>query len=670
MDIVQLETFLKYHADRYYNGQAEISDAVWDEHVQQYRALTGKDWAVGADAKGTKLHHTYPMRSLDNLFLVANEQGQIDDFTVVKEWIKKINQSLNEEITYYLEPKYDGLALNLHYYQGRLINIATRGDGIVGESVMAQLKGHLNAMYIPESVPFQSDVEIRGEVVLDKMAFMELNAGLPESKQYVNPRNAAAGILRASEHPFKSRLTFIAYDWMSAEKDNYQDLLALLPSLGFYWDADSHVKLVNWDDRTELVVRDIANRAKNGHYVLNEGLANERFIDIDGVVLKVDQKVHRGLLGSTSHHPNWSIAVKFPSLTAETLVKEIRLQVGRTGVVTPVAELEPVFLSGVTVSRATLNNQDFIRDLNVNVGDKVKIRRAGEVIPEVLAVVTPGEVSQREGYFKLPLICPACHSELKEQGPKLACWNEDCSAVVLAQMSYAVSRECLNIVGIGEAQLSALYSRGLVEDVADVFDLDVVEIKSIWPGLTGDNLFKAIRDARVVSLAKLIQSLSLPMVGKSVSKDLALLVAKRGHRLQNLLKIERSEVACLTGYGKVFLDAYFKEPYTFSFIGRPFRLYKKYLKLIDSGKLIVQYPKVSKTGPLAGEVICITGGFNMSRDALSVLLEELGAKVVGSVSKEVSILLAGAGSTGTAKMKKAQSMGIRIVDDPKVLLGA
>ena len=571
-----------------------------------------------------KVKHAVPMLSLDNVF-------NMDE---LRSWASKTGAT-----EFAVQPKLDGLAIEIVYENGKLKHAATRGDKETGEDVTHNIRTikEVPLSYDGSNVTFRA----RGEVVIYKKDLEAINkAREAEGKDtYVNPRNAAAGGIRNLDprEAAKRKLRFFSYDFLSdvtgtpllthMQKQDMLDSLKI-PTARTYV-VDSVDKLIE-------AVTKIEQDRTNYPY------------DIDGTVVKINSLEHQEKLGFTSRVPRWAIALKFKAEQAETTVNSITVQVGRTGTLTPVAELEPVVVGQATISRATLHNQDMLNAKNINVGDKVIIQRAGDVIPEVV------KVSQKnsDGPFQLPDTCPACGSKVAriEGEAAIRCTNATCIAKLTESLKHFVCRDALNIEGLGEKVIEQLVSKKLVQSPYDLFTLMPLHFSGLER--MGDKLaakmIAAIQKARTTTLDRFIYSLGIPLVGRSVSKQFA---AKFGS-MEALMDADIKDILSLDGIGAAIAEntkQYFSQQ-----VNR---------NLVNGMLHLMTFDEVAKAGitsdRLKGKTFVVTGNHSLPREEIKALIAQHGGKCVGSLSSKVNVLLAGKES-GPKKLAYARENKVLI----------
>ncbi|MFW6079501.1 MAG: NAD-dependent DNA ligase LigA, partial [Gemmatimonadota bacterium] len=567
------------------------------------------------------VEHASPMLSLE----ATTDAERVRDFVRAIE-----RESGDGEPTLVLEPKLDGASVELVYERGVLTRASTRGDGRRGEGVTENVKTiravPLRLRGEEDGPPPPSLLGVRGEVVMNVEAFRELNRALLEADRepFANPRNAAAGSLRqldprvTAERP----LRFIAYEVLAVEGAELETERAVLDSLrGWGLPVPDRV------ERTDRIDRVIA------YHDAMEADRDALEYEIDGVVLKVDDLALRERLGATAHHPRWALAYKFEPRREVTRIEEIIVQVGRTGLVTPVALLRPVEVGGVTVARATLHNREEVRRRDVRVGDRVRIHRAGDVIPEVVErIPEPGR--RRGRRFEMPGACPACGTELVERGPLTYCPNRfGCPAQLRERLVHFASRQALDIRGIGRRTAEALVDRGLVRELPDLFRLRPEQIRTLphFAERSARKLHRAIRESGPVPLHRFLTGLGIPGVGAATARELA----DRFGALEPLRRADVDELRNVPGVGPAMAEGirdFFAEPRNQRIIDR----------LLDAG-LEVERPGKPADRPLAGRTFVFTGRLDrFTREEAEALVESLGARTTSSVSARTDYVVAGA----------------------------
>ena len=642
-----------YHRD----DEPEATDAEYDRAMARLRELeashpdllipTSPTQRVGDTplAEFSSVTHRLPMLSLDNAF--SGEDLQAFD--------ERIVSRLGHSVTAYCcEPKLDGVALSLIYRNGQLLQAATRGDGTTGEDVTHNAKTIRNIPLSLLGEGFPDELEVRGEVVIPRTAFQQMNAKLIKAgeKVFQNPRNAASGSLRQLDPRITSKrpLSFMAYSvgYTSGGElpDTHFDTLQSLKTWGFTV-SQLTSRVSDWQAAEAYVAGILAQRA-------------DIEVDIDGVVIKVDSMTLQESLGAVSRAPRWAIARKFPAQEETTRLLAVDFQVGRTGAITPVARLEPVFVGGVTVSNATLHNADEIARLGVKVGDYVVVRRAGDVIPQVVKALTDRrDGSEVDPVF--PEVCPVCSSPVvrDEDEAVQRCYNPlGCSAQQKAALQHFVSRKAMDIDGVGEKLLDQLFDEGLVADASDLFSLSVEQLSGLerMGEKSAKNTVRAISGSRQTTLARFLYSLGIREVGEATALSLA-------NHFGDLDVIAQASTDALEGVPDVgpivagHIHRYFRQELTQAFIKR----------LIERG---VSWPAIDTSveaeGPFVGQTWVVTGKLEaMSRDAAAEAIRALGGQTASSVSSKTSVVLAGPGAG--SKLSKAESLGLEIIDETEFL---
>jgi DNA ligase (NAD+) len=672
-ELQRLAKLIGEHDKRYYQQDAPtVSDAEYDalrqrnnEIEARFPELIRKDSPskrVGAAPTGRfkKVRHAVPMLSLDNAF--SDED--------VTEFVDRVVRflKLDEPPAFTAEAKIDGLSLSLRYQDGALVSGATRGDGTEGEDVTANVKtlGDIPHKLKGRNIP--QIVEVRGEVYMTHEEFIALNKRQADAQEpvYANPRNSAAGSLRQKDPAITAsrNLKFFAYAWgeMSAmPKDTQADMIHWLDQCGFV--INPLFRLCKSVDEMLAMYREIEERrAKLG-------------FDIDGVVYKLNRLDWQNRLGFVSRSPRFAIAHKFPAEKAMTIVKDIDIQVGRTGALTPVAKLEPVTVGGVVVQNATLHNEDEIARKDVRIGDTVTIQRAGDVIPQVLGVVLDKRPKNAKP-FKFPDVCPVCGSHaVREEGEAVRRCTGGliCPAQQVERLRHFVSRDAFDIEGLGEKQVRAFYAEGLVKEPADIFTLEArnkraskkLEEREGYGETSVRNLFSAIESRRKIPLNKLIYALGIRHVGDGNAK----LIARHYGDLDSFVEGMKAassgpeseayqELNNIGGIGDVVADAiveFFKEQHNREALDRLF-------KQIEVEPM--EQPKTNTA--IAGKTVVFTGSLEkMTRNEAKAQAERLGAKVAGSVSKKTDYVIAGPGAG--SKLAEAEGLGVKVLTEDEWL---
>lgn len=611
---------------------------------------------VGAAAASGfgKITHARPMLSLGNAF---TEEDVADFLERIRRFL---SLSPDETVSIAAEPKIDGLSVSLRYEQGKLVQAATRGDGAVGEDVLRNIRTFPDGQ-VPKRLPGDAPavLEVRGEIFMGKADFAALNARQEEkgAKVFANPRNAAAGSLRQLDPSITAErpLRFFAYAWgeISAPLgDTHSDVLKRFEAWGFVTNPLARV------------CGTIAEIMDMYRYVEEERAGLD--YDIDGIVYKVNRLDWQERLGFVSRAPRWAIAHKFPAEKAQTTLRDISIQVGRTGTLTPVAELDPVNVGGVIVSRATLHNEDEINRLGVRVGDSVIIQRAGDVIPQVVKVIEEKRPADSVP-FRFPETCPECGSAVVREEDEVA-WRCSgglvCRAQVVERLKHFVSRDAFDIEGFGAKHIEAFYDDGLIKTPADIFTLETDDLidREGWGKKSAENLMAAIAERRAIPLDRFIYALGIRHIGQSTAKLLARHYGSLGAWRKAMETMaatvgtqERQDLVELDGIGDAVADAFA------DFFGERHNV--DVLNALED-VLYIEDVAAPDTGssPVAGKTVVFTGTLEtMSRSEAKARAEMLGAKVAGSVSRKTDYVVAGPGAG--SKAKKAQELGITMLSE-------
>ncbi|KHF26078.1 NAD-dependent DNA ligase LigA [Solemya velum gill symbiont] len=652
----ELRDSLQYHNYRYYVlDDPEIPDAEYDRLFNELKALEEEfpqlvtpdspTQRVGGRALEhfNEVEHRVPMLSLDNIF---NEDGLAD-------FERRLKERLNSAgtISFTAEPKLDGLALSLRYEKGVLAQAATRGDGRVGEDVTVNVRT-IRSVPLRLSGNFPEVLEVRGEVIMTRDGFAELNRKAVEegTKSFANPRNAAAGSLRQLDSKVTATrpLSFYAYGFGEVSGELPQTHFEMMQTLRDYGiPVSPELRLVEGANGCLSVYQDIAEKRDQLNY------------DIDGVVYKVNSLALQKQLGFVSRAPRWAIAHKFPAQEELTRVEAIEFQVGRTGAVTPVARLQPVEVAGVTVSNATLHNMDEIERKDVRVGDTVVIRRAGDVIPEVVNVVTalrPVDTNP----VNLPQHCPVCGADvLRVEGEAVARCSGGlyCEAQRKEAIKHYASRRAMDIEGLGDKLVEQLVDAELIHDVADLYSLEADQVAGLerMGEKSAANLLAAIDASKQTELPRFLFALGIREVGEATARNLAL---HFGGDLQAIEKAPEDALQEVQDVGPIVAShvvSFFQQSHNIEVID----------KLLCAG---IEWPSIEKPAAeeqkLSGTSFVLTGTLSKPRDEFKTRLQQLGAKVSGSVSKKTDYLVAG--DAAGSKLTKAEALGIRVLNEQQL----
>lgn len=644
--IKELSALIEYHNRKYYEEDSpQISDYEYDALMRELKALeeqypehrspySPSQRVGGAPAPAfDEVVHTVPMESLQDVF----------SFDELREFDRKV-KSAAPGATYALEYKIDGLSVSLEYEGGRFVRGSTRGDGIRGEDVSANLKTiRAIPLVLPEALP---SLEVRGEVYMPKKAFAALNEEREKSGEplFANPRNAAAGSLRQLNPAItaKRRLSIFVFNIQRVDGmdfDTHRDGLSYLRRQGFIVIPDFGV----FSDIESVIESIIQVGERRG----------ELPYDIDGMVVKVNQLALRDVLGSTSKFPKWAAAYKFPPEQKPAKLLDIQVNVGRTGVLTPLAILSPVRIAGSTVSRATLHNKAMIAQKDIRIGDTVLVRKAGDIIPEI-AEVDKSKRTGQEVPFVMPERCPSCGEPVYEDegGIAVRCISGACPAQLLRNILHFVSRDAMNIEGLGEAISELLINEGLVRDCADLYALRTEDLNRL-EGLgdkSAENLVAAIERSKNAPLARVIYALGIPQVGKRAGE----LLAEHFGSMERLMDAGEDELVAVEEIGVVTaanIRNYFGEPKNVQLVER-----------LRQAGVAMLHQSAAQSDVLAGLTFVLTGTLDtLTREKATELITRAGGRVSGSVSKKTSFVVAG--KDAGSKLQKAEALGVPVIDE-------
>ncbi|MBQ3417702.1 MAG: NAD-dependent DNA ligase LigA [Ruminococcus sp.] len=644
----ELREELQYHNNRYYNMDSpEISDYEYDmllrelENIEaEYPELITADsptQRVGGERgeKFSPVTHAVPMESLHDSF----SDDELRDFD------RKVRETVSHPV-YVVEPKIDGLSVSIEYRDGRFVRGSTRGDGIVGEDVTENLMTIKSLPKYIENAP--AYMEVRGEVYMSVETFERIVAEQENNgeKPFKNPRNAAAGSLRQKDAKItaKRNLDIFCFNIQQIEG---KELTAHASSLDYLFELGFPVTFHQVFDNIEDVIGNIAWIDRH---------RGELPCEIDGAVVKLNDLSQRAVLGSTAKFPRWAEAYKYPPEEKETELLDIEINVGRTGAITPVGIFKPVLLAGTTVSRATLHNRDFIRERDIHIGDTVLIRKAGEIIPEVLSAVKHKQGAEP---YEFPLTCPSCGSHLvKEEGEAaIRCTNTDCPAQLLRHLIHFVSRDAMDIDGLGPAVLEQLLSGGLIRSFSDLYHLEFSSLAALdrKGEKSAANLINAIEKSKQADISRLVYALGIRHIGEKAAK----LLCEHFLSVDALFEASVEEIASIDGFGTIMAQSvydYFSLEETKKLISD--------LKL--AGVEMKPLERKEKKGVFLGKTFVLTGTLpTMSRKEASLLIEKNGGKTSSSVSKKTDYVLAG--EDAGSKLTKAQSLGVTIISEEQLL---
>lgn len=635
----------------------EITDAEYDRMMVRLRELEARypdsipadspTQRVGgrASSQFTEVRHLEPLLSLGNVFS-AEELRAFDE---------RVRSGLpaGSKVEYVMEPKIDGLACSLIYENGKLVRAATRGDGVVGENVTANVRTIRSiplTLKVPDGETVPELLDVRGEVYMPRQAFMRLNEQRAErgESEFANPRNAAAGSLRQLDPQVTASrsLSFFAYYLVGeGAQPKHSESLALLAHYGFK--VSENYKVVENIDEAIKYIGDFNE--------LRQGLS----YDTDGAVIKVNDVYQQRILGATGKDPRWATAYKYPPEQAETTLEDIDWRVGRTGVLAPTAVLTPVKLSGSVISRATLHNEDFIRAKDIRIGDRVVINKAGEIIPEVLRVVVEKRTGD-EKEVEIPSVCPECGWRVERQGEEAAirCTNPHCPALGREGLIHFVSRDAMNIDGCGPSVINAMLDAGLVRDAADLYSLrkdDLLKLERMGEK-SADNLLAALAESKKNELDKLLFALGIRHVGAKVAR----ILATEFGSMEKLQQAQPEELAQIRDIGDKIAESvvtWLNVPANIDLVER----------LAAAGLTMTFTPPASQEdNPFFGKTLVFTGTMpTLGRAEAKTMAQDVGAKVSGSVSKKTDYVIAGA--EAGSKLEKAQQLGVTVIDEAEFL---
>ena len=647
--IDELKEITAYHAKRYYDDDdPEISDFEYDMLMLELRNLENQfpDFVtsdsltqhVGGTVKEgfEKVEHEVPLQSLQDIF----------DFDELYAFDERVKKALGDDVNlkYIVETKIDGLSVALEYKNGEFVRGATRGNGLVGEDITENLK---TIKHIPKKLKEPVDIIVRGEVFIGKAEFDQMNEERQANEEplFANARNAAAGSLRQLDSSITAQRPLDIYIFNVQKSDSIEfkshiESLEYLEKLGFNVNP---VKVPC--DSVEEVIKEIENIGEN-----REDLT----FGIDGAVIKVDDLNQREALGTNFKTPKWAIAYKYPPEQKETILKEIALQVGRTGAITPMAILEPVKVAGSTISKTTLHNEDFIKEKDLKIGDTVVIQKAGDVIPEVVGVVKEKRTG-REIDFIMPRKCPVCGADaVREEGESaVRCIGIECPAKQYRNILHFASRDAMNIKGLGDSIIEEFLNRDLIKNIADLYTLKFEDIASLKKNgqKFAQNLIDSINQSKNNEFYRVINGLGIRHIGVKAAKSLA----KNFKNIDNLQDASVESLLQIDDMGEIMAESvheFFSQEQTKDLIGK-LKSYGVNMKIEETSLIDNRFE---------GMIFVLTGGLeNYSRKEAEDLIESFGGKTSSSVSKKTTYVLAG--EDGGSKLTKAQSLGITIINE-------
>ena len=647
--VEELRPLLKYYTQKYFDDEQVVSDYEYDmlmkelkQIEKEYPELITKDsptQKVGASIKKgfEKVTHEVPLQSLQDVFSFE----EVEEF---EEKMEKIAAENGKTMEYVVETKIDGLSSAIEYRNGKLYRGATRGDGLVGEDVTHNIA---TIKTVPKELTEPISITVRGEVFIGKTDFDKMNEDrlLEEQEQFANARNAAAGSLRQLDSKITASrpLDIFVFNVQKSEDIDFtthQESLLYLEKLGF------HVNPVKILCKTRQEVRQAIEKIGQ----MRDGLD----FGIDGAVVKVNDLELREKIGSTYKTPKWAVAYKYPPEKKETLLKDIVCQVGRTGAITPMAILEPVYVAGSKISKTTLHNEDYIKENDIRIGDRVIIQKAGDVIPEVVAV----NLKKRDGtekIFEMPRICPVCGAEaVREEGEAVVrCIGVECPAKLYRSIIHFASKDAMDIDGLGESIIAELIERGLIGNIADIYHLTFEDIASLKKNgkKFAQNMIDAIEESKHRELYRLINSLGIRHVGVKLAKSLT----KYYRTMEQLMNSSYEELRLIEDVGEITAQTiyeFFRQEQTIDLIS----------KLKDAGVNMEVTEETITDSRFEGKTFVLTGSLeHYSRDQASEIIEKLGGKTSSSVSKKTDYVLAG--EEAGSKLTKARELGVTIISE-------
>lgn len=645
-EITELRKEIEYHSELYYNNDApEISDYDYDMLMQRLKKLEAEHpelitadsptQKVGGTALNqfTSVQHEVPLESLTDVF----------SFDELFAFGERMDSAINEIHEYCVEPKIDGLSMSLEYENGIFVRGATRGNGLVGEDVTENLRTVRNLPMKLENAP--EKLIVRGEVYMSKEVFHELNAAreINGEQLLANPRNAAAGSIRQLDPKVAAsrKLDIICFNMQMSSGEQYKthsESIDAMEKMGFpvvpyklYSSIKDCCERIEWlgENREELAY------------------------DMDGAVIKINSLRQRADLGSTAKAPRWAVAYKYPPEKKESVVKDIVIQVGRTGVLTPKAVIEPVRLAGTIVTNATLHNQDNIERLDIRIGDTVLVQKAGEIIPEILSV-NKNKRPDRAVPFKMPDICPECGAPVvrDEEGAALRCTSPECPAQRLRNLAHFASREAMDIDGLGISVCELLINNGLADSPAELYYINAEDVAKLerMGKKSAENLINAIENSKQAGLSRLLCAFGIRQVGQKAAKTLA----SHFGTLDKLMEASEDELQQVNDIGSItakFIVDWFKLPQS-----------QHQIKMLREAGVSFESTEVVKDTRFAGMTFVLTGELSeFKRDKASAIIESFGGKASGSVSKKTTMVLAG--ENAGSKLQKANDLGIKIISE-------
>ena len=646
-ELEQLKKTIAYHSNLYYQeNRTEISDYEYDMLVNRVKSIENEfPQLITADSPTQKVQGM-ASSSFEKVAHTVKMESLLDAFSYeeLRDFDRKVKDAVGKA-QYVVETKIDGLSMSLEYVNGVFTRGSTRGDGTVGEDVTQNLATIKSIPKRIENAP--RFLEVRGEVYMPRAVFLKLaRQQEDEGKQpFKNPRNAASGSIRQKNSKItrERRLDIFIFNLQQASDDftvaTHKESLDKLKDFGF----NVCPRYILCDDIEEAI--------KQVEIIGN--MRGEFSFDIDGAVIKVNDLAQRTAMGSTNKYPRWAIAYKYPPEEKETVLKDIEISVGRTGVLTPTAVFDTVQLAGTSVQRAVLHNQDFIDEKQINIGDTIVVRKAGDIIPEVVRLAKKNSL----GSFQIPLICPSCGAPVvKTDESALRCNNPDCPEQLVRNLIHFASRDAMDIEGLGEAVIYQLADKKMIHDVADIYDLTVDDALKIdgFKEKSANNLINAIENSKSRNLDKLVFALGIRNVGAKA----ATLLCEEFNSIEGLINAQITDIIKIDGIGDIMAESvaeYFKSESVRNVIRR----------LREKG-VNMQYTSSVESDVLKGRTIVVTGTLpTLSRDEAEKLIRDNGGKASSSVSKKTSYVLAG--EKAGSKLDKANSLGIPVITEEEFL---
>lgn len=641
--IEELRKTLRYHSDRYYNDDApEIEDYEYDMMMRELKELEEKYPEYDAPDSPTKKVGGVADNSFESVAHSVRMESLQDAFSKdeLREFSNRVEDTVSD-VNYVVEPKIDGLSVSLEYRDGVFLRGSTRGNGDVGEDVSGNLRViHNIPLKLNKSIPY---IEVRGEVYMPKKSFERVvdRQIINGEKPFKNPRNAAAGSLRQKDSSVAASrgldiFVFNIQQIEGVELNSHKESLDFIKELGFNT-IPTYKKVDNIEDAIAEIDR------------IGEARGSLEY-DIDGAVIKVDDFSQRDILGSTAKYPKWAIAFKYPPEEKQTKLLDIEIAVGRTGVLTPTAILESVHLAGTTVSRATLHNQDFINEKGIAIGDVVTVRKAGDIIPEVLCV----NEHNSNSVFKFPAVCPSCGEKVyrDEDEAAIRCINPECPAQLLRNLIHFCSRDAMDIEGLGPAIIETFVNEGMIAKTYDIYNLDFNKILSLegFKETSANNIINSVNNSKKNDLSKLIFALGIRHIGAKAGK----LLADYFKDIDLVMNASVDDILQIDGFGKIMAESvveFFSSDSTKELIA----------KLKEAG-VNMKSTNVVEDTRFSGMTFVLTGTLpTLKRAEASKIIESFGGKTSSSVSKKTTYVLAG--EEAGSKLDKANKLGVQVISE-------